>query len=440
MFGGRPLATWLRSISVDLHQLKTTNTIDAHPRPNPMDVSRVRRDFVVLGKQIGGKLPVYFDSACQTLRPRQVTEAVMEYYNSYPACAGRSVHKFATEVSLRCDAVRARVAQFLNAEDPNEVAFTKNATEGLNTVIFGSGLERGDEIVTTDYEHNSVHVPVLELSKKSGVHHRMVRSDKDGVLGLDDFEKLMSRKVKLVAMAMTSNVTGCTLPAKEVVDIAHSYGARVLMDAAQTAPSRKIDVKALGVDYLVASAHKMCGPSGVGIFYAKAELGENLTPRIFGGHGVTDTNVSSFELLPPPERFESGLQNYSGIVGTGAAVQYISSIGLDEILDHEISLNKRMTHALSDIEEVTVVGPLDPNLRAGLFSFNISKLSAHDVAMILDNSKNIMLRSGMHCCHTFFHLRKLNGCARASVYLYNTKEEVDLFTDAVRELSVRFSK
>jgi cysteine desulfurase/selenocysteine lyase len=404
-----------------------------------MDVSRIRKDFAVLNKKINGKLPIYFDSACQTLRPRQVTEAIMEYYESFPACAGRSVHRLATEVSLRCDAVRTRAARHFNAEDSSEIAFTKNATEGLNTVIFGSGLGKGDEVVTTDYEHNSVHVPVLELVRTAGVTHRCVRSTKDWEFDLEAFEKLMSRKVRLVAMAMTSNVTGCTLPAKEVIDIAHSYGAKVLLDAAQAAPSRKIDVRTLDADFMVASAHKMCGPSGVGLLYARSALGASLAPRIFGGHGVTDTDIDSFKLLPPPERFETGLQNYSGIVGTGAALQYISSIGHDEILDHEISLNRRISHALAGVPEVSVVGPADPNLRAGLFSFNVRGLSAHDVAMILDNSKNIMMRSGMHCCHALFHMRKLDGCARASVYIYNTKDEVDVFTEAVRELAGKFS-
>ena len=404
-----------------------------------MDVSKIRKDFAVLSREIGGKLPIYFDSACQTLRPRQVTDAIVEYYESYPACAGRSVHKLATEVSLKCDAVRSRVAEFFNAENPTDIAFMKNATEGLNTVIFGSGLKAGDEVVTTDYEHNSVHVPVLEVVRTVGVRHRMVRSAKDGTFDIEAFEKVMSKKVKLVTMCLTSNVTGYTLPAKEIVDIAHSYGAKVLLDAAQAAPSRKVDVKALDVDFMAASAHKMCGPSGVGLLYVRGDLGESISPRIFGGHGVTDTNVASFELLPPPERFETGLQNYSGIVGTGAAIQYISSIGLDEILDHEITLNKRMTRALINSDAVSIMGPSDPNLRGGLFSFNVKALSAHDVAMILDNSKNIMMRSGMHCCHAYFHMRGIEGCARVSVYIYNTREEVDVLTEAVKDLTDKFS-
>ena len=405
-----------------------------------MDVSRIREDFAVLRKDFGGKPPIYFDNACQTLRPRQVSEAVMEYYDSFPACAGRSVHKLATEVSLRCDEVRTKTADFLGSESPLEIAFMKNTTEGLNTVILGSGLKSGDEVVTTDYEHNSVHVPVLRAVELFGVKHKIVKSAPDGTFDLDAFDKAMTKKVRLVALCLTSNVTGYTLPAKDAIDIAHSYGAKVLLDAAQAAPSMKIDVRSLRVDYLAASAHKMCGPSGVGIFYARAEISDRLRPVMYGGHGVTDTRYDSYELLPAPERFETGLQNYSGIVGTGAALDYLSKIGMDEIRGHEISLNRQMTRALADIPSVRLLKPYDPNLRGGIFSFNMDGLSAHDVAMILDNSKNIMMRSGMHCCHPYFHALRLEGCARASFYIYNTKEEAKVFTDAVRELSASIAK
>jgi cysteine desulfurase/selenocysteine lyase len=405
-----------------------------------MDVGKIRKDFAVLSKDIGGKPTIYFDNACQTLRPKQVTEAVAEYYDSFPACAGRSVHKLATEVSLRCDAARTRVADFFGAESPLEIAFMKNTTEGCNTVIFGSGLKKGDEVVTTDYEHNSVHVPILRAVETLGVRHKIVKSSMDGTFDLDAFEKAISKKTALVAMCLTSNVTGYTLPAKEVVQIAHSYGAKVFFDAAQYAPSHKLDVRGLGVDYLAASGHKMCGPSGVGLFYCRAELSERMKPIMYGGHGVTDTKYDSYSLLPAPERFETGLQNYSGIVGTGAALDYLDAIGLDEILTHEVSLNRKITKALADMPGVRILKPSDPNLRSGIFSFNIDGLSPHDVAMIMDNSKNIMLRSGMHCCHPYFHARGLDGCARASMYIYNTPAEAVIFIQTARDLSAKFSK
>lgn len=404
-----------------------------------MDVARIREDFPVLHKEVGGKLPIYLDSACQTLRPRQVVDAIVEYYESYPSCAGRSVHRLATEVSLRCDEVRTRAASFLGAESPSEVAFTKNTTEGLNTVILGSDLKKGDEVVTTDYEHNSMHVPVLRTVELHGVRHKVVRSAPDGTFDLDAFEAAMTKKVRLVAMCLTSNVTGYSLPAREVVSIAHSYGAKVLFDAAQTAPSRMIDVRALGVDYLAASGHKMLGPSGTGLLYARAEISDRLLPVMFGGHGVTDTDYGSYRLLPAPERFETGLQNYAGIIGLGAALDYLSSVGLDEVTAHEVALNKRMTRGLNRVKGVSILPPSDPNQRGGILSFNIAGLSAHDVAMILDNSKGIMLRSGMHCCHPYFHARGIDGCVRASAYLYNTVEEAGSFVDAVDALAKGFA-
>ncbi len=403
-----------------------------------MDVGRIRRDFPVLSKEIDGRLPIYFDNACQTLRPRKVLEAVSEYYESFPACAGRSVHKLATEVSLRCDDVRAKAASFFGAEDPSEVAFMKNTTEGLNTVIMGLPWEKGDEVVTTDYEHNSVHVPVLRARDLFSLRHRVVRSSQDLMFDLGAFEEAMSKKVRLVAMCLTSNVTGCTIPAKEVADIAHSYGAMVLFDAAQAAPSMKLDVGAIGADFMAASAHKMLGPSGVGLFYARSGAVGDIPPVICGGHGVVDTTYESYSLLPPPERFETGLQNYSGIIGTGAALDYLSSIGLDEVRAHEAMLNSRITRALRGVDGVDFIGPADPNLRGGIFSFNVRGLSPHDVAMILDNSKNIMMRSGMHCCHPLFHALKVQGCARASVYLYNTPEEADVFSGSVKGLAKGF--
>ena len=405
-----------------------------------MDAARLRKDFTVLGKEPGGKPLIYLDSACQTLRPKQVVAAMNEYYDSFPACAGRSVHKMGTEVSLRVDAVRAGAAEFLGADTPTEIAFLKNTTEGLNTVIFGSGLRKGDEIVTTDYEHNSIHIPVMQLGDSLGIKRNIVPSAPDGTFDLEAFDRIMSKKVKLVAMCLTSNVTGYTLPAKEVVEIAHSYGAKVLFDAAQTAPSHKLDVAALGVDYLACSVHKMCGPAGIGMFYVRADLSERLTPLMFGGHGIGEADNSSFKLLPAPERFETGLQNYSGILGTGAAIDYLDSVGLDEIRSHEIVLNKLMTRELMDVKGLTMLKPADPNLRDGMFAFNLSGLMAHDIAMILDNSKNIMMRSGMLCSHSFFRSRNLDGCARASVYLYNTVDEARVFVESVQRLSREFSR
>jgi cysteine desulfurase/selenocysteine lyase len=232
-------------------------------------------------------------------------------------------------------------------------------------------------------------------------------------------------------------VTGYTLPAREVVDIAHANGARVLFDAAQAAPSRRLHLEDLAVDYAVMSAHKMLGPSGVGIMFASSGSVRDLKPLCYGGHGVTGTTMDSYELLPPPERFEAGLQNYSGIIGVGAALEYLDRVGLDDVREHEIALNKRMTRKLMDLPRVELLEPLDPNLRGGILPFNVRDMSHHDVAIILDHSRDIMLRSGMLCCHSLFQSRHMDGCVRASVYLYNSVAEADAFSLAVEDIATK---
>jgi cysteine desulfurase/selenocysteine lyase len=399
-----------------------------------MDVDAIRKDFPVLRTGEGETPLVYFDSACQTLRPRQVMDAVSEYYRDSPACAGRSVHRLSTEVTLRCDDVRGKAARFLGAADPSEVAFVKNATEALNTVILGCGLRKGQSIVTTDREHNSVNIPAIHATRTLGARRVAVPSTQEEVFDMERFKEAMSGDVGLVAMCLTSSVTGDTIPARDIVEIAHSHGAKVLLDAAQTAPSMPIDVRALDVDYLAISVHKMLGPSGVGLLYVRSDLSDGLAPLMYGGHAVQEASDADFVLLPSPERFEAGLQNYSGIFGTGAAIDYLVSVGLDEVMAHERTMNRRLTSAVSGIPGVSVVGPADPDSRAGIFSFNVAGLSPHDIAMILDSSKNIAIRSGMHCCHSFFNARSVQGCARVSMYIYNTVEEVDYFAQSLSDL------
>lgn len=399
-----------------------------------MDVDAIRKDFPVLRTGEGETPLVYFDSACQTLRPRQVMDAVSEYYRDSPACAGRSVHRLSTEVTLRCDDVRGKAARFLGAADPSEVAFVKNATEALNTVILGCGLRKGQSIVTTDREHNSVNIPAIHATRTLGARRVAVPSTQEEVFDMERFKEAMSGDVGLVAMCLTSSVTGDTRPARDIVEIAHSHGAKVLLDAAQTAPSMPIDVRALDVDYLAISVHKMLGPSGVGLLYVRSDLSDGLAPLMYGGHAVQEASDADFVLLPSPERFEAGLQNYSGIFGTGAAIDYLVSVGLDEVMAHERTMNRRLTSAVSGIPGVSVVGPADPDSRAGIFSFNVAGLSPHDIAMILDSSKNIAIRSGMHCCHSFFNARSVQGCARVSMYIYNTVEEVDYFAQSLSDL------
>ena len=401
-----------------------------------MDVSSIRKDFPTIRNGKG----VYLDSACQSLKPDCVIEKIVEYYSEYPACGGRSVHSMGTRVSMGMDETREKLASFFGCDDPNEFVFTKNTTEGMNTIARGFGLKRGDAVITTDVEHNSNHVQWLEMSNDIGIERRYCRTSFTGEFDIERFKELMDGKVKLVSMGHTSNVTGCTIPVKEIVEIAHDHGAAVAIDGAQSAPHMPVDLKDLDVDFFCASLHKMLAPTGVGIMYGKKERLKELKPLIYGGGIVGLTTYDSVKISPAPEKFEAGLENYSGIIGSAAALDYLTKVGMKNIADHERRLQRRIQDGIKDMDCLSIVGPEDPDKRGGVFSFNIEGLNSHDISMMLDNMDSIMTRSGMHCAHPFFISRNIDGCARASVYLYNDDSDIDRFITALKKLSETFSK
>lgn len=405
--------------------------------PGLMDVERVRGDFPLYSG--ANKDYIYLDNACQTLRPNSVVEAMTRYYLEYPACGGRSVHRLATQVSIEVDESREKVASFLGTKRPDEIAFTKNCTEALNLVSKGIKLKKDDVVVTTDFEHNSNHVPWIQLQRTRGIRRRFVQTPPSGMFDIEAFKAIMSREVRMVSMVHCNNITGAGIPAKEVVEISHDYGAMVMLDGAQAVPHHKVDVSDLDVDFYAISVHKMLGPSGMGVLFGKMDHLKALEPLVAGGGGVSLTTQERAELLPPPERFEAGLQNYAGIIGTGAAVDYLNRIGMEEIGDHEAVLNERATSLLKTISSVSILAPSEAKNRGSILSFNIKGMSSHDVAMILDEIGKVMIRSGMHCVHPYFLARHLEGCARASFYIYNTLEEVDMFAAKVTEVASKFS-
>jgi len=397
-----------------------------------MDVRRIRADFPIYG---GDDPPVYLDSACQTLRPRQVIDAVVEYYEKFPVCAGRSLYSMASLVQLKCEEARESFARFLGAKGGEEIVFTKNTTEGINLVLFGQEWSKGDEIVCSDREHNSVLLPLQKLAEGWGVKIKRVQSLPDETFDPERVKEAVTRNTKLVVMCHTSNVTGYTIPAREVSEIAHDVGAQFLLDGAQSVPHVGVDVGKVGADYLSFSVHKMCGPSGVGILYSRSSLLDELDPLIYGGMSVSDTTYETSELLGPPHRFEAGLQNYAGILGAAAALKYVVGVGFEEIQSHERALSRVLAERLADVPKVRPLPPHDSNKRGGIFSFNVEGIDSHDLALRLDASYGIMTRSGYHCCHSWFHSRNINGCARASSYFYNDAADVDAFASAVREIA-----
>jgi len=401
----------------------------------PMDIEKIRQDFPALQPQGGRKPVIYFDNACQSLRPQEVIDAVERYYREFPACSGRSMHRMANEVTEEVDRARATVAKFIGAGRKEEIVFTRNTTEAINLIAASFKLQPGDVVLVSDKEHNSNLIPWQMLSKRKGVTLKIVPSREDNVFDLEAFEQMLkSDRVKLVALGYTSNLDGVTIPAGEIIKRAHRYGALVLLDAAQTAPHQVINVRALDVDFLAFSGHKMLGPSGTGVLYGKYKLLEQLEPFLVGGDTVATSTYDSCEFLPPPEKFEAGLQDYAGIIGLGAAIRYLQRVGFSAIERQELLLNEYLSDALRSIPGLKIIGPSDPRMRGGVVSFYIEGIDHHRIALMLDQMAGIAVRSGQHCVHSWFNSRGLSGTVRASVYFYNTLEEAKHFVDCLTKI------
>jgi cysteine desulfurase / selenocysteine lyase len=398
-----------------------------------MDIRKIRQDFPLL-QDAGRKNIIYFDNACQTLRPKAVLDAINQYYLKSSACSGRSMHKLAAEVTQGCDQARATLAKFLSASKKEEIVFNRNATEGINLIANSLDWQKGDVVLISDKEHNSNLIPWQVLARKRGVEVKILPSKPDNCFDFAAYERLLDPKVRLVSLGYTSNLDGLTIPAAEVVKKAHQNGSLVLFDAAQTVAHRKLNVKALDVDFMVFSGHKMLGPSGMGVLYAKYALLEQMEPFLVGGDTVASSTYTSCEFLPPPEKFEAGLQDYAGILGMGAAAKYLQDVGFDAIEKQEIALNEYVTAELKDLPGLKLIGPLDPKLRGGIFTFYIEGIDSHRIALMLDQMANICVRSGQHCVHSWFNAQKIIGSVRASMYFYNTQEEAALFVANLKKI------
>jgi len=400
-----------------------------------MDIQKIREDFAILRETPGKKPPVYLDSACQSLRPDAVAGAVARYYAELAACSGRSSHRLGAAVTRGVDQARAAVARFINAPRREEVLFTRNTTEGINLVANALAFQPGEAVLVTDKEHNSNLIPWQVLARKKGITLKIIPTSPDGAMDLAVYQKLLDgNPVRLVSLGHTSNLDGVTHPAMEIIKLAHKSGALVLLDAAQSAPHRQINVKALDVDFLAASGHKMLGPSGSGFLYGKYALLEKMEPFLVGGDTVASSTYETCEFLPPPEKFEAGLQDYAGILGLGAAVGYLQKAGFDFIQKQELALNEFATGELHGLPGFRLIGPEDPRLRGGLLTFYFEDLDSHRAAIMLDQMAGVMVRSGQHCVHSWFHSRGIAGSVRASFYFYNTLEEARIFVEALKKI------
>lgn len=397
-----------------------------------MDIEKIKYDFPILSKDYKGKRIVYFDSACMSFKPRQVVEAMNEYYYEYSACAGRSSHGLGEMATKKVEEARRLIARFINAKE-NEIVFTRNTTEAINLVANSLSLKAGDLVITTDREHNSNLVPWQLLAKRKGVGHVVVRSNPDNTFNLENFRSSLVG-AKLVSMVLTSNLDGVSVPAKEIIKIAHENGALVLLDAAQAMAHSRIDVQELDVDFLVFSGHKMLGPTGTGVLYGKQELLEQLDPFLVGGDTVEYTTYNDFKMLPAPEKFEAGLQDYAGIIGLGEAVKYLQAIGFEAIKERELELNQFITRELGKHEKLKIIGPADPALRSGIVNFYIPGQNMHQIALMLDEMAGVMIRSGQHCVHSWFNDKRIENSARISLSFYNSMQEAETLVEALNKI------
>ncbi len=407
-----------------------------------VDWNQIRDDFPALKRKINGRPIVYLDSACMSLKPQQVIDAMNEYYLRFPACGGRSIHTLGKEVSAAYAEARRKMASFINATREDECIWTRNATEALNIVARSFPLPQGSKIVTTSLEHHSGSLPFVERARRDGLGIEIVPARSDGTFDIERWKEAIDSKTKIVSVVHSSNVTGTVAPLREIVEIAHDRGAIVVSDDAQYAPHHPLDVQALDVDFSALSVHKMCGPSGMGLLYGKIEHLKSMDMFLTGGDTVADVRYENGriipEYLPPPEKFEAGLQNYAGAIGAGAAADYLLSIGMHEIERHERRLLARALKSMKEMDHVHILGSTDVDVRTGLVTFGVDTVgSAHDVATFLNDEFAVMVRSGAHCAHPFHYQEGIPptvGTARASFYLYNNQHDVDVFLEGLQSL------
>ncbi len=399
-----------------------------------MTPSAVRDDFPALRARPDHPAPVYLDSACMSLVPRSVLDAMEEYYADFPGCAGRSLHRFAEEVGRRFEDARATFARFLGRGDPAGIVFLRNSTEAINLVGQGLPWKRGDRVLISDREHNSNLIVWQRLAAERGIGIEVLALSDSGEFEPDELEEKLARDVRLVSLFHTSNLDGSSLPVREIVERAHDRDAQVLIDGCQAAPHEPVDLGRLGVDFYAISGHKMLGPTGTGVLASTPDALRELRPLSVGGETVEWSTLAAHELRPPPHRFEAGLQNYAGVLGARAGIDYLTRVGFDEVGAAARRANELISSELEDETRVHVLGPRDPARRPSIFAFTIDGLDPHDVALFLDEGFRVMVRSGMHCVHSFYARRGLTGNARASFYLYTDRHDAEAFVQGVREL------
>ena len=402
-----------------------------------INISKIRQDFPILKRKINGnKTLVYLDNAATTQKPISVINAINEYYMNYNSNIHRAVHQLAEEATFEYEKAREKVAKFINARSADEIIFTRNATEAINLVSYSWGntnVKKGDRIVITEIEHHSNIVPWQILAQEKGAKLDYIGIDNNGYLNMEDYGRyLQSNKVKLLSISHVSNVLGTIVPINEIIKMAHQKDILVLVDGAQSVPHMPVDVQDMDCDFMVFSAHKMLGPTGVGVLYTKREILNEMPPFIGGGDMIKEVHKHKTIYNDLPYKFEGGTPNIADVIGFGAAIDYLKKIGMDNVREHEIEITDYAIKAIVDIKDIVLYGPSDASHRGGVIAFNIGDIHPHDLATIM-NDHGIAIRSGHHCAQVLMGRLNIAAASRASFYIYNTKEEVDTFINALGE-------
>jgi len=406
-----------------------------------LDARKLRADFPIFEQRIHGKPLAYLDSAVSTHKPRQVLEKLQDFYETSYANVHRGVYTLSERSTAEYEGARQKLAQFVNAASPREIVFVRGATEGLNLVAYAWGLvnlEPGDVVVVTELEHHSNFVPWQYMAKRTGATLKMIRLDDNGELDLSELDRIAGEgKVKVVANNLVSNALGTINPIEKLSAWAHEQGAIMVVDGAQAAPHKAVDVQALGCDFFAFSAHKMCGPTSVGALWGRLELLEEMEPFNLGGHMIRKVTLEETTWGDVPAKFEAGTQPIAEAVGFGAAVDYVTEVGLESIEQHEHDLAAYALEQLADVPGIKLYGP-PPERRAGIVSFNLGDLHPHDVAQVLD-MEGVAIRAGHHCCQPLMQKLGVAATNRASFYLYTVPDEIDRLVSGLHKAQKIFS-
>ncbi|MBC1965389.1 cysteine desulfurase [Listeria welshimeri] len=399
-----------------------------------IDIQKIRADFPILDQEINEKPLAYLDNAATSQKPKQVIEALTHYYEFDNANVHRGVHTLAARATDAYESARVKVAKFIHAREVAEIIFTRGTTSAINLVVDSyaeANIEAGDEIVISYLEHHSNLIPWQQLAKRKGAVLKYIELEEDGTISVEQAQKTISEKTKIVALAHVSNVLGTITPIREIAAIAHKFGAVILVDGAQAVPHMEVNVVDLDADFYAFSGHKMMAPTGIGALYGKRELLDTMEPTEFGGEMIDFVELYDSTWKELPWKFEAGTPIIGGAIALGAAIDYLAEVGLANIHAHEQELVGYAIEEMSKIDGITIYGPKDASKRCGLVTFNLEGAHPHDIATILDED-GIAIRAGHHCAQPLMKWLDVSSTARASFYIYNTKEEIDALIDGLK--------